>query len=464
MESKEPHGIVFQTLGTDVELSRNAVIFSTGGDIVGYDFGNEALFVVSTSPANDIDPVIWGENVAWIAETAAGRRLMLRRAAADAETVRTCPASDLAEPDLSNDILVWQEKGDWGWDILAYDLAGDSLVIICDEEGDQVKPAAWGRVVVWEDDAGGDGDIRGFDLETGVTFDVTGRPDPQQDPSVCGDMVVWQDMRNGNWDIYAYSITEGREFPITRQDDDQIMPSLNDSTVFWVDHRLATDAVLGLKFGEIRTAADIRKFEALSQDGQISLLLDVDEHSDAIKYRLYRYPDNRPVLDDRLLHIRDEFTLGGDSVHVYPDTLVAARRPFFYTLGVIDGYGEETLHGPVRGWAYAAAPKQMLLGYPSPNPCRGEVAFHFGLPRHRGQGEETSWPDPAESPRAVYVGVYTVTGRLVRTMKAGAMIPGYYRFEWDGRDEGGISVGPGVYFIKAQTGGAGISRKVILLR
>jgi hypothetical protein len=221
---------------------------------------------------------------------------------------------------------------------------------------------------------------------------------------------------------------------------------------------------MGLRFGESRTAADIRRFEALSQDGQISLLIDVDEHSDAVKYRVYRYPDDRPVSDDRLLHIREEFSLGSDSVFVYPDTMVAARRPFFYTLGVIDGYGEETLHGPVRGWAYAAAPKQMLLGYPFPNPCRGDVAFNFGLPRYSQPEERASWPDPAERPRAVNVGVYAVTGRLVRTMEAGVMTPGYYRFEWDGRDDWGSEVSPGVYFIKARTGGVGITRKIILLR
>jgi hypothetical protein len=149
---------------------------------------------------------------------------------------------------------------------------------------------------------------------------------------------------------------------------------------------------------------------------------------------------------------------------VYPDTSVAARRPFFYTLGVIDGYGEETLYGPVSGWAYAPAPEQLLLGHPFPNPCRGEVAFRFGLPRENRQEDNTSWSDPEDMPRAVEVRVYSVTGRVVRTVEAGAMTPGYYRFEWDGRDEGGYKVGPGVYFVKAQTGGSGLTRKIILLR
>ncbi len=464
METAEPHGIVFQTMGTDVDLSRNVVVFSTGGDIVGYDIGDSVMFVVSTSPSDDIQPVIWGDNIAWISETAGGRRLMLTRAAADAETVRAFSSFGIGEPDLSRNLLVWQESGAWGWDIMAYDFAGDSLIVVCDDEGDQMHAAVWGKVVVWEDHSSGEGDIAGVDLETGALLEIVRQPDPQTHPIVSGDIVVWQDMRNGSWDIYAYSIADGVEFPISRQSDDQIMPSLSDSTVFWVDHRVPTDAILGLKFGGSRTVVDIKRFDALSQDGQISLLLDVDEHSDAITYRFYRYPDSRPMSDDRLLHIREEFSLGADSIHVYPDTLVAARRAFFYTLGVIDGYGEETFHGPISGWAYASAPEHLLLGHPFPNPCRGEVEFNFGLPRESRLEGNTSWTDPDEHPRAVSMGVYAVTGRLVRTIEAGAMTPGYYHFEWDGRDDGGYKVSPGVYFIKAETRGSGLTRKVILLR
>jgi immune inhibitor A len=464
MEAVEPYRTAFETMGSDADLSRTAVVFSKGGDIVGYDLQDSVMFVVSTSPADDIEPVIWGENIAWISETATGRRLMLARSSAAPETVRTVPGFGMAGPGLSSEFLVWQEAGAHGWDIMAFSLAGDSVITVCDDLGDQINPTSWGEVVVWEDHSSGQGDISGVNLGTGTAFQVVADPAPQAYPMISGDIVVWQDMRNGNWDIYGYSLVDGVEFPISRQIDDQIMPSLSDSTVFWIDHRAPIDAIMGLRFGGIRKAADIRRLEALSQDGKISLLLDVDEYSDAITYRLYRYPDGRAMSEDRFLHIRTEFHLGADTIHVYSDTLVAARRPFFYTLGVIDGYGDETFYGPVSGWAYASAPKELLLGNPFPNPCRGEVTFNFGLPRDYQVEDDQSWPDPKDHPRAVGVGVYSVTGRLVRTVMAGAMTPGYYRFEWDGKDDAGRKVSSGVYFIQAQTGASGLSRKVILLR
>jgi beta propeller repeat protein len=464
LEAEQPYNIVFEAIGTDVDISRKAVVFSTGGDIVGYDMADSMMFVVSTSPDEETQPVIWGDKVAWVSNSPERTDLIVRRAAADAETVRTSSIGGISAPDISYNLLVWQERGSQGYDVMGYDLAGDSIVVVCADEGDQENPSVYGNFVVWEDHSSDGGDVSGMDLATGLRTDIVRRPGLQINPEISGDIVVWQDSRNGGWDIYGYSLTDGIEFPICRQRDDQIMPSVSDSTVYWVDKRRPVDAILGLAFGGPRSVADIRRFETLSQDGQISLLVDVHEHSDAVTYRFYRYPDGRPMSDDRMAHIRKEFRLGRDSVYVFPDTSVAARRPFYYTLGVTDGYGEETFHGPVSGWAYAPVPQSLLLGNPFPNPCRGEVAFNFGVPRKSVPAGDTSWSDPTDHPRAVNVGVYTVSGRLVRTIEAGAMIPGYYRFEWDGRDESGRSVGPGIYFIHTGMGGQSLSRKVILLR
>jgi beta propeller repeat protein len=464
MEAREPYRLAFETMGTDVDLCRNTVVLSTGGDIIGYDLADSVMFVVSTSPADEIQPTVWGDNVAWVSGSGDRTDLVMRRSTARPETVRTAGASEISDPDLSNELLVWEEMGDRDRDIMGYDLTGDSLIVICDEEGDQRKPSASGKVVVWEDDSSDGGDVAGVNLATGKRLDVASMAGEQVEPQVAGDLVVWQDSRNGGWDIYAYSLDEGREFPVSRQRDDQVMPSVSDSTVFWVDRRLSADGIVGLEFGGPRVVADVRRFETLSQDGQITLFLQVEEHTDDVSYRYYRYPDQRKVLDDRMAHVRHEFRLGEDSIYVYADTSVAARRPFFYTLGVIDGYGEETLYGPVGGSSYAPVPRELLLGRPFPNPCRGEVSFSVGLPREALPAGGASWPDPEDHRRAVTVGVYSVSGRLVRTLAVGTVTPGYYRFDWDGRDDRGHGVASGVYFINARAGDDALTKKVILIR
>ena len=115
---------------------------------------------------------------------------------------------------------------------------------------------------------------------------------------------------------------------------------------------------------DIATFTEVERFEALSQDGQISLLLGVREYDNGIRYRFYRYPDDRPLPPDRLTHLRTEIEMDGDSTYVFADTLVAARRPFYYTLGIVDGYGDETFFGPVNGTAYQEAPAGIALGHP----------------------------------------------------------------------------------------------------
>jgi hypothetical protein len=267
------------------------------------------------------------------------------------------------------------------------------------------------------------------------------------------------------WELgYAYGLTFGEEFPLCRQIDDQVMPTIADSTVFWVDLRNPEGAVRGLRFGGERLVASVRKFEALSQDGQIKLLVSVKEHEDGITYRFYRYPDDRPMPHDRHKHIRLEFDLSSDSIYAFADTSVAARREFFYTLGVIDGYGEESFYGPVGGSAYQEAPKRLVLGPPAPNPCRGHASIGFGVPRTFSQPTDGTWPDPVDDISSVTVGVYSVTGRLVRTLKTGNLVPGYYGVIWDGRNDQGTRVSSGVYIVHASVGGHAASQKIILIR
>jgi hypothetical protein len=62
------------------------------------------------------------------------------------------------------------------------------------------------------------------------------------------------------------------------------------------------------------------------------------------------------------------------------------------------------------------------------------------------------------------VGVYTVDGRLIRRLSEGRAAPGRHYLSWDGRNEAGLPASPGVYFVKATTGGQEASAKVVLIR
>ncbi|MDX9759811.1 MAG: C25 family cysteine peptidase [Bacteroidota bacterium] len=78
--------------------------------------------------------------------------------------------------------------------------------------------------------------------------------------------------------------------------------------------------------------------------------------------------------------------------------------------------------------------------YNFPNPFQNETAFTFLL-------------TGAEPPREVEVKVYTVAGRLIRTLSypASSMRIGYNALKWDGRDQDGDTLANGVYFYKIIT-------------
>jgi flagellar hook assembly protein FlgD len=68
-------------------------------------------------------------------------------------------------------------------------------------------------------------------------------------------------------------------------------------------------------------------------------------------------------------------------------------------------------------------------------------------------------------PRAagVTVAVYNSAGRLVRTLVAGTAEAGYHRAAWDGRDEAGRRVAPGVYYCRLNSAEFAAMRKLVKL-
>jgi flagellar hook assembly protein FlgD len=61
------------------------------------------------------------------------------------------------------------------------------------------------------------------------------------------------------------------------------------------------------------------------------------------------------------------------------------------------------------------------------------------------------------------VDIYSVSGHLVRRLSGEAARAEYVRIEWDGRNDAGDRVTPGIYFYRAVAGNMSATRKAILL-
>jgi len=90
----------------------------------------------------------------------------------------------------------------------------------------------------------------------------------------------------------------------------------------------------------------------------------------------------------------------------------------------------------------------LALGLAQPNPARNRMGFSFSLP----------------SDAFVAVRLYDASGRLVRTLLDAAMSAGTYYAYWNGTDNAGRRVAPGIYYYELRATGKRLSKQVSWIR
>jgi len=89
-----------------------------------------------------------------------------------------------------------------------------------------------------------------------------------------------------------------------------------------------------------------------------------------------------------------------------------------------------------------------LLGPSVPNPASPATTIHFTV-------KETGVVD---------LGIYNVLGQRVRTLYSGDLSAGEHTRVWDGRDEAGVDLPPGIYFVRVTQNQVSESSRLVLLR
>lgn len=96
----------------------------------------------------------------------------------------------------------------------------------------------------------------------------------------------------------------------------------------------------------------------------------------------------------------------------------------------------------------ALSPSGLRLGAPFPNPARSGVAFRLDLAR----ASEVS------------AGIFDVQGRRVRNLFAERALPaGAETLVWNGDDDGGVRVPPGLYWVVLRAGSEQVGRRMVIL-
>jgi hypothetical protein len=177
------------------------------------------------------------------------------------------------------------------------------------------------------------------------------------------------------------------------------------------------------------------KAESLD-DGAVHLAWETDPGpADLLGYKLEKTSGGKPW--------RTLVALTGKTSFIDPEGGAGSR----YRLFAVNGLGEELLLGET-----SLLPAAALAAWPLPY-RGGKLHITFATSGGRGGGAGEA-----------VVALYDLAGRRVRTIANGRYEAGYQSVLWDGTDEMGRGVRPGIYFLKARSGGEDVSLKLVVLQ
>jgi hypothetical protein len=128
----------------------------------------------------------------------------------------------------------------------------------------------------------------------------------------------------------------------------------------------------------------------------------------------------------------------------YRDETAEPGKSYLYRIGAVDR-GKETF-SPAMTMKLPAKPLSLYQNYP--NPFNPSTAIVFYNPRRE----------------QVSITIYNVAGSRVRTLLDSTMPVGKHVIPWDGRNDGGNTVGSGVYYYRLTAGKKTMTRKMVVVR
>ena len=121
----------------------------------------------------------------------------------------------------------------------------------------------------------------------------------------------------------------------------------------------------------------------------------------------------------------------------------------FYKISAVDFSGNESEFaapsGPTVGIADSGLPTTLQFYPGAPNPFRSATMLRFAL--------------PVDS--KVELSVYDVTGRRVRSLADHTFDAGIHTIRWNGRDDAGRTLPPGLYLTRFNANGVLRTQRVV---
>ena len=219
---------------------------------------------------------------------------------------------------------------------------------------------------------------------------------------------------------------------------------VNDTT------RTFQDTLSIIRADAIKVAQPVKvklsSFYVTYEEGNIAVNWETSLEMNNRGFNIYRTftNDRKPTAGERL----NQALIRGERTYRYVDKTTTQDCNHYYWLEDVDIFGYKTLHGPVYANKNYGLPKIYELSQNYPNPFNPETVIKYSLPQ----------ADRVE------ITIYNVMGQLIRTLVDNTQKAGYHTVLWDGRNELGVSVSSGIYFVKMKASSFVQTRKMMMLR
>lgn len=188
----------------------------------------------------------------------------------------------------------------------------------------------------------------------------------------------------------------------------------------------------------------LASFTALSADNEVTLRWRTESESDNAYFIIQKSDAKDGVYSDI-----GTVSASASGTYEFEDRNVFGGEVNYYRLVDVSTTGAKVTHPAIKVLVNGRPrPTTYSLTQNLPNPFTDRTMIEYTIPV---EGK-------------VELGIYDVTGKLVRTLVNESQNVNYYRVFWNGTDNSGNRVASGVYFYKLTSGGFDTSQKMTFLK
>jgi beta propeller repeat protein/cysteine-rich repeat protein len=242
------------------EISGNIIVWQDpragNADIYSYNLSDDTETALTSKTNAEQNPDIDGRYVVWEEETSVNVYSVIYRDLSTGSDIIVVSGLDKApKPAISGTRIVWHEEPGSQYEIYLCDISlngasggcleSDQHTQVTSEAHNQMNPDIHNDIIIWQDDRySSQFDIFMYNINTAITNRITDDSSPQTIPKVYGNLVVWEDDRNGNDDIYLCDLsaypsgcTGGNDQQLTTNTANQQNPDIDADKIVWHDQR-----------------------------------------------------------------------------------------------------------------------------------------------------------------------------------------------------------------------------------